>query len=49
MPGGAAVLGGAAAGWLYERSLPALVALVARTQVLSLVLLLVSLHRSRAG
>ena len=47
--GGAAVLGGGAAGWLYERSLPALVLLVALTQVVSLVLLLVSLRRSRAG
>ncbi|GAA1837130.1 MFS transporter [Microlunatus capsulatus] len=47
--GGAAVLGGAGAGWLYERSLPALVVLVALTQVVSLVLLLVSLRRSAAG
>lgn len=47
--GAAAVLGGAGAGWLYERSLPALVALVALTQVVSLVLLLVSLRRSEAG
>ncbi len=47
--GGAAVLGGGGAGWLYERSLPALVLCVAATQVVSLVLLLVSLRQPAAG
>ncbi len=47
--GGAAVLGGGGAGWLYQRSLPALVLWVAATQLLSLVLLLVSLRRPPAG
>jgi len=45
--GAAAVLGGAGAGWLYARSLPALAVAVAGTQLISLVLLLVSLRRSR--
>ena len=44
--GGAAVLGGGVAGWLYARSLPALVVVVAATQVVALVLLLVTLRRS---
>jgi predicted MFS family arabinose efflux permease len=43
--GGAAVLGGAVAGALYERSVPALVAVVAATQVVALVLLLITLRR----
>jgi MFS-type transporter involved in bile tolerance (Atg22 family) len=43
--GGAAVLGGAAAGALYERSVPALVGVMAATQVVALVLLLVTLRR----
>ncbi len=41
-----AVVGGVGAGWLYERSLPALVAVVALTQVLALVLLVGTLRRS---
>jgi MFS family permease len=45
--GGAAVLGGGTAGWLYAGSLPALVAVVAATQVVALVLLLVTLRRQR--
>lgn len=45
--GGAAVLGGGVAGWLYARSVPALVAVVAATQVAALVLLLVTLRRQR--
>lgn len=49
--GGAAVAGGAVAGALYERSLPALAVVVAVTQVLALVLLLASLrtHRHRVS
>ncbi len=48
--GGAAVLGGVLAGSLYERSLPALVVVVAATQVVALVLLVVTLrHVRRAG
>ena len=46
--GGAAVVGGGAAGWLYARSLPALVGVVAATQVVALVLLLVTLRRQRS-
>ena len=46
--GGAAVLGGGVAGWLYARSLPALVVVVAATQVVALVLLLVTLRRPSA-
>lgn len=45
--GGAAVVGGGAAGWLYARSLPGLFVVVAATQVLALVLLLVTLRRQR--
>lgn len=41
-----AIVGGVGAGWLYERSLPALVAVVALTQVLALVLLVGTLRRS---
>jgi predicted MFS family arabinose efflux permease len=44
--GGAAVLGGAAAGWLSSRSVPALVALVAATQLVALALLLATLRGS---
>jgi len=50
--GALAVGGGAGAGWLYERSLPALVVAVALTQVVALVLLapvLRSADRSAAG
>ena len=43
--GGAAVAGGALAGALYERSLPALVVVVAATQVVALVLLVTTLRR----
>ncbi|MEP6631074.1 MAG: MFS transporter [Lapillicoccus sp.] len=42
--GGAALAGGTLAGALYERSLPVLVALVAATQVVALVLYAVTLH-----
>jgi MFS family permease len=45
--GGAAVLGGGVAGWLYARSVPALVVVVAATQVVALVLLLVTLRHQR--
>ncbi len=44
--GGAAILGGAAAGALYQRSLPTLVAVVAATQVVALVLLIVTVRRA---
>lgn len=48
-----AIVGGVGAGWLYERSLPALVAVVALTQVVALVLLVDTFRRSarrgRAG
>jgi MFS family permease len=47
--GGAAVLGGVLAGALYSRSIPALVAVVAVTQVLAAVLLLVSLRADHAA
>ncbi len=43
--GAAAILGGAAAGYLYERSLPVLIALVATTQLAALVLLALTLRR----
>ncbi|GAA3578103.1 MFS transporter [Microlunatus spumicola] len=45
--GGAAVLGGVLAGSLYERSLPALVVVVAATQLVALVLLVVTLRHVR--
>ena len=48
-----AIVGGVGAGWLYERSLPALTAVVALTQVVALVLLVDTFRRSalrhRAG
>ena len=48
-----AIVGGVTAGWLYDRSLPALVAVVAITQVVALVLLADTFRRSarrlRAG
>lgn len=44
--GGAAVLGGTLAGALYEVSLPALVAVIAATQVVALVLLVLTLRRA---
>jgi MFS family permease len=48
-----AIVGGVGAGWLYERSLPALVVVVALTQVVALVLLVDTFRRSarlrRAG
>ncbi len=48
-----AIVGGAGAGWLYERSLPALVAVVGITQVVALLLLVDTFRRSalrlRAG
>ena len=43
--GAAAVAGGALAGALYERSLPALVVVVAATQVATLVLLVTTLRK----
>jgi MFS family permease len=43
--GGAAVLGGGVAGWLYARSLPGLVVVVAATQLVALALLVVTLRR----
>lgn len=46
--GGAAVLGGGVAGWLYARSLPALAVVVAASQLVALALLAVTLRR-RAG
>ncbi len=46
--GGAAVLGGTMAGALYSRSVPALVAAVAVTQVVTLVLLVATLRRTTA-
>lgn len=45
--GAAAIVGGLLAGTLYERSLPALVAVVAATQLVALVLLLVTLRHVR--
>ena len=44
--GGAALAGGALAGALYERSLPALVVVVALTQVAALVLLVTTLRKT---
>ncbi len=41
-----AIVGGVGAGWLYERSLPALVVVVAITQVAALVLLVDTFRRS---
>jgi MFS family permease len=45
--GGAAVIGGGAAGYLYSRSVPLLVAVVALTQVVALVLLVRTLRGRR--
>ena len=45
--GGAAVVGGVLAGSLYERSLPALVGVVAATQLIALVLLIITTRRGR--
>ncbi len=45
--GGAAITGGAAAGLLYERSVPALAITVGATQVVAFVLLMVTLRRQR--
>jgi MFS family permease len=47
--GAAALAGGTLAGALYERSLPALVAVVAASQVGTLVLLVVTLRRQQSG
>ena len=44
--GALAVLGGVGAGWLYERSLVALVVAVALTQLVALVLLVATFRRS---
>jgi MFS family permease len=43
--GAAAIAGGVMAGALYERSLPILIAAVAATQVVALILLITTLHR----
>jgi MFS family permease len=43
--GAAAIAGGVMAGALYERSLPILIAAVAATQVVALILLIATLHR----
>jgi MFS family permease len=43
--GAAAIAGGVMAGALYERSLPILVATVAASQVVALILLIVTLRR----
>ena len=46
--GAAAIVGGALAGALYERSTPALIAAVATTQIIALVLLIITLrHQQR--
>lgn len=47
--GGAAILGGAAAGFLYETSLPTLIALVAATQIAAAVLLWLTIRRHGSG
>lgn len=47
--GSAALLGGGVAGYLYSRSIPLLVAVVAATQVAAMVLLVLTLRRSQAG
>ncbi|WP_299928611.1 MFS transporter [uncultured Nocardioides sp.] len=44
-----AIVGGVTAGWLYDCSLPALVAVVALTQLVALVLLAHTFRRSRAA
>jgi hypothetical protein len=46
--GAAAIGGGVMAGALYERSLPLLIAAVAATQVVALVLLIATLHRHQS-
>jgi MFS family permease len=45
--GAFAIVGGVGAGWLYERSLPALVVVVAVSQVAALVLLVRTIHWTR--
>jgi len=47
--GAAAIGGGVMAGALYERSLPSLIAAVAATQVVALVLLIATLHRHQSS
>ncbi len=47
--GAAAIVGGAAAGLLYEHSLPVLIALVAATQVAAAVLLSLTIRRTGRG
>jgi len=47
--GSAAVAGGAMAGALYSRSLPALIAAVSVTQLVALVLLVVTLRRRESS
>ena len=44
--GAAAILGGAMAGALYEHSLPALISVVSATQLIALVLLVITLRRN---
>lgn len=46
--GGASVLGGGVAGWLYARSLPALAVVVAASQLVALVLLGLTLRRGHS-
>jgi len=45
--GAAAVIGGALAGALYERSTPALIAAVATTQIIALALLVNTFHHQQ--
>ena len=45
--GAAAVIGGALAGALYERSTPALIAAVATTQIIALALLVTTFHHQQ--
>lgn len=47
--GAAAIVGGAAAGLLYEHSLPTLIVLVAATQIAALALLAVTLRHARSA
>ena len=44
-----AIIGGALAGALYERSTPALIAAVATTQIIALALLITTLRRQQRG
>ena len=46
--GAFAIIGGVGAGWLYERSLTALVIVVAVTQLVALALLVRTIHWTRS-